>query len=72
MFPGKAVVSTQVKYLTGAPLLGKLLALPTNITQGWKHLPGDKHSSISVNYGRKKFYSTGANVIKLVTAVTIS
>jgi hypothetical protein len=41
-------------------------------------LAKDKHSSFqalahliqkSVNYGRKKFYSTGANVINLFTAV---
>jgi hypothetical protein len=32
-------VLTQV-YLTGAPLLGKLLALPKNIRLGWKGLSG--------------------------------
>jgi hypothetical protein len=26
--------------LSGAPLYGRLLALPTNIRQGWKGLPG--------------------------------
>ncbi len=27
-------------YLSDAPLLGMLLALPTNIRPGWKNLPG--------------------------------
>jgi hypothetical protein len=29
-----------VKYLSGAPLEGRLLALPTNIRLGWKSMPG--------------------------------
>ncbi len=73
MFPGKADPYSS-EYLSGAPLLGKLLALPTNIRLGWKGLPGTKTSSLRkpVNYDLKKFYSTGANVIKLFTAVTKS
>jgi len=31
---------TQVKHLSGAPLEGRLLALPTNNRLGWKDLPG--------------------------------
>ncbi len=31
---------TQVKHLSGAPLYGNLLALPTNIRLGWKGLSG--------------------------------
>jgi hypothetical protein len=38
MFVGKA--------RPGAALLGKLLALPTNIRPGWKGLPGSKYSSL--------------------------
>ncbi len=30
---------TRVKHLTGAPLEGRLLALPTNTRPGWKSLP---------------------------------
>jgi hypothetical protein len=30
---------TAVGYFSGAQLLGKLLALPTNIKLGWKDLP---------------------------------
>jgi hypothetical protein len=32
--------TTLVEHLMGAPLLGWLLALPTNIRLGWKSLPG--------------------------------
>jgi hypothetical protein len=32
--------STKVKHLSGAPLQGKLLALPSNNELGWKGLPG--------------------------------
>ncbi len=39
MFAGKAGV-TRVKLLSGAPLFGRLLALPANIRLGWKCLPG--------------------------------
>ncbi len=31
--------STRVKQLPGAPLLGRLLASPTNVRLGWKGLP---------------------------------
>ncbi len=31
---------TKVKFFSGTPLLGRLLALPTNIRLGWKDLSG--------------------------------
>jgi hypothetical protein len=34
---------TQLKNPTGVPLKGRLLALLTNIKQGWKSLPGTKN-----------------------------
>jgi hypothetical protein len=34
------VESTKVKNLTGAPLCGRLLALPVCGERGWKSLPG--------------------------------
>ncbi len=49
-----------MKHLSGAPFYGRLLALPTNITLGWKINVVEKHSSLLrkfVNYGRKKFYN---------------
>jgi hypothetical protein len=49
-----------VKHLSGAPFYGRLLALPTNITLGWKINVGERHSSLLqkfVNYGRKMFYN---------------
>jgi len=49
-----------VKPLSGTPLYGKLLALPTNIRL--ERLARDKHSSLLrklVNYGRKKLYNIG-------------
>ncbi len=41
--------------MSGAP------ALPANIRLGWKFLPGTNTCLLrkSVNYSRKKFYSTG-------------
>ncbi len=51
-----------MKHLSGAPLYGRLLALPTNIRLGWKRNVGDKHSSLLqkfINYGQKKFYNIG-------------
>ncbi len=33
-------MAPDVKNLTGAPLCGRPLALPTNIRLGWKALPG--------------------------------
>jgi hypothetical protein len=41
-----------------APLLGKHLALLTNIAQHWKGSPGTSTSLLGtfVNYSRKKFY----------------
>ncbi len=49
---------TLVKQLSGAPLHGKLLALPGNVRWGWKGLPRTKHSSLLqkfVNDGKKCF-----------------
>jgi hypothetical protein len=34
------VKPTRAKHLSGAPLQGRPLALPSNIRQGWKGLPG--------------------------------
>jgi hypothetical protein len=48
-----------VKYLSGAPLYGRLEALPTYIRHGWKGLPGTYslvYYKKIVNYSRKKFY----------------
>ncbi len=39
VFAGKAW-ACPVKHISGTPLKGKLLALPTNIRLGWKSLPG--------------------------------
>ncbi len=50
-----------MEHLREAPLLDRLLALPTNIRLGGKGLT-DKHSSllrIFINYGRKNFYNIG-------------
>jgi hypothetical protein len=35
-----------VKHLSSAPHYGRLLALPKSISQGWKGLHGNKHSSL--------------------------
>ncbi len=48
----------QVKRLSGAPLYGRLLALPTCIRLGWKGLPGANTLSLLpkfLTYGCKKF-----------------
>jgi len=39
MFAGKAGAYPS-EHLSGAPLYGRPLALPTNIRLGWKSLPG--------------------------------
>jgi hypothetical protein len=39
MFTGKARAYL-IEAISAAPLLVRLLALPTNIRQGWKGLPG--------------------------------
>jgi len=62
MFVGKAGAYPSEKHLSDATRKGRLLASPTNIRQGWIGLPEKKKPSLlrkSVNYGRKKFYSTG-------------
>jgi len=41
-----------VKNLSGAPLKGRLLALPTNIRLGWRGLP---QTNTPAYYSRKKF-----------------
>jgi hypothetical protein len=46
MFAGKAGAYPSEAYLSGTPLYGMHLALPTKIRQGWKTLPGGKHSSL--------------------------
>ncbi len=55
------LVPSQLNYLSGALLLGELLALPTTLDQAGK-FARDKHSSLlrkDVNYDRKKFYNIG-------------
>ncbi len=49
---------TRLKHLSGAPLQGRLLALPTNTRLCWIGLPGINTSLLrkSVNYGRIKFH----------------
>ncbi len=42
MFVRKIIAYPKVKHLSDAPLLGRLLALPTNIRLDWKVLPGIK------------------------------
>ncbi len=57
-----------MKHLSGAPLLGRLLASPTIKTR-LERFAKDKHSSLlrkSVNYRSKKFYSTGPEAVFLV------
>ncbi len=54
--------------------LGQALALPTNITLGWKGMPGINtlaYYKIFVNYGQKSFIALGlgANVIQLFLLV---
>ncbi len=46
----------------GTPLLGRLLALPTNILLGWKGLPGANTRLLRkfVTYVRKKYYHSQA------------
>ncbi len=54
--------TTREKHLSGAPLEGRPLALPTNIKLGWKSLPVTNTFILirkSVNYGCNEFYSTG-------------
>ncbi len=38
--PLKGRLLTRVKHLSGVPLQGRFLALPTNTKPGWKGLPG--------------------------------
>jgi hypothetical protein len=66
-----------VKHFPSVPLLGRLVALPTNIRLDRKSLPRTKNSSLFgtfVIYGRKKLYNIGPwNLIKkLFTVVTYS
>ncbi len=51
-----------MKHLSGAPLKGRLLALPTNNKLGLKRLARSKHSCLSQNFaacGRKIFCNIG-------------
>ena len=50
MFAGEAG-AFRVKPLSGAPLKGRPLSLPTNIRQGWRGLPGTN----ALAYSEKKF-----------------
>ncbi len=55
-------VTIQVEHLSGAPLYGMLLVLPTNIRNIKERLNMDKHSSLLQkleNYGHLKFYNIG-------------
>ncbi len=70
MFVGKAGAYPSEKHLSDAPRKGRLLAFPTNITLGWKGLPGinalayyEKSSLTAV----KSFITlaTGLNLMKL-------
>jgi hypothetical protein len=54
--------------LSGAPLNGRLLALPTNITLGCKGFPGTKRSSLLqkvVTYGCKKFIALAPVILNV-------
>jgi len=51
----------KLEHLKGVSLR-EALPLPANVRLGWKKLAKDKHSSLLqkfINYGNKKFYSTG-------------
>jgi len=55
---------TLVKRLSVAPLKDRLQALPTNIRQGWKGMPGKKNSCLLrtlKNYWYKKFLKPGCS-----------
>ncbi len=62
--------------ILGASLLGRLLALPKYIRQGWKDLPGTNtlvFFQTLVNYGRKSYIilGTGANATKLFCGINL-
>ncbi len=66
---------TQVEHLTGAPLLGRLLVLPTNNTLGWKGMQVANtlaYSEILSLAAEKKFYNIGQwfilflNILRLI------
>ncbi len=62
-----------MKHLSGAPFYGRLLALPTRITLGWKINVVEKHSSVFrkfVNYGCKMFYNIEPRMRGKVTKPT--
>jgi hypothetical protein len=59
-----------VKHLSGAPFLGRLLELPTNIRLGWKSLPGTSTQAFCENLYFKVVKSVitlgfSVNLIKL-------
>ncbi len=59
-----------MKLLSGAPLTGRLLILPTNIRLGWKALPGTNtvayHEHLSTTAIISfKILGPGADVVKL-------
>ncbi len=57
MLTGKAGAYPKVEHLRGAALLGRLLALPTNIGLGWECPPGTDLLETFINYGRKILYN---------------
>jgi hypothetical protein len=61
-----------VKHISGAPPLGRLLALPTNIRLGWRGLAGTNTLVYYEKAKLKRLYITLGpviNVIKLFMAV---
>jgi hypothetical protein len=65
-----------VKDLSVAPLLGRLMTLPTNFRLDWKDLPGTNTSILRTfeNYGRKKFYNIGSRnpIMKTTTETSLA
>ncbi len=68
---GIVFVATHVKHVSGAPLNGRLLALPTNNRLGWKGFPGENtlaYRENFVTYCRKKFYNIYITLLALTTS----
>jgi hypothetical protein len=66
MFAGKAGTYPS-DHLSGAPLLGRLLALPTNIRLGWKGLPVENALAYITNIRKlrtKKSFTTLGPVLQ--------
>ncbi len=66
MFEGKAgaYLSGGTQKMSPPPFYGRLLALPTNITLGWKGLSETNSSLLRtlIIYGRKCFYNIGPRI----------